>query len=77
MYLSINPSSSIFSCQSINRPLPFRKYQYIIAADPGAGISPCFICIDQFKDIVNGCTQIVGKGKLWVRQIVLTSIIYL
>ena len=23
---------------SINRPLPYPKYQYIIAADPGAGI---------------------------------------
>ena len=38
IYLSINPSSSIFFCQSINRPLPFPTYQYIIAADPGAGI---------------------------------------
>ena len=40
IYLSINPSSSIFFCQSINRPLPFPKYQYLIAADPGAGIGP-------------------------------------
>ena len=38
LYLSINPSSSIFICQSINRPLPFPKNQYIIAADQGAGI---------------------------------------
>ena len=37
-YLSINPSSSIFFCQSINQPLPFPKYQFIIAADQGAGI---------------------------------------
>ena len=37
-FKSINPSSSIFFCQSINRPLPFPKYRYIIAADPGAGI---------------------------------------
>ena len=34
--LSINPSSSIFICQSINRPLTFPKYQYIIATDLGA-----------------------------------------
>ena len=40
--LSIYPSSSIFFCQSINRPIPLPKYQYIIAADPGAGISSCF-----------------------------------
>ena len=40
-FKSIYPSSSIFICQSINQPLPFPKYQYIIAADPGAGISPC------------------------------------
>ena len=36
--LSTYPSSSIFICQSINRPLPFPKYQSIIAADRGAGI---------------------------------------
>ena len=40
LYLTIYPSGSIFICQSINRPLPFSKYQYIIAADPGAGIGP-------------------------------------
>ena len=39
--LSINPFSSIFFCQTINRPLPFPKYQYIIAADRGAGSGPC------------------------------------
>ena len=38
IYISINPFSSIFICQSINSPSPFPKYQYIIAADPGAGI---------------------------------------
>ena len=38
IFLSINRSSSIFICQSINWPLPFPKYQYIIAADPGDGI---------------------------------------
>ena len=38
IHLSNNQSSSIFFCQSINWPLPFPKYQYIIAADPGAGI---------------------------------------
>ena len=42
LYLSINPSSSIFICQSINRPLPFPKNQYIIAADPGPGIGLVF-----------------------------------
>ena len=41
IYLSINPSSSIIFCQSINRPHPFPKYQYIISADPGASIGPC------------------------------------
>ena len=35
-------SSSIFICQSINRPLPFPKNQYIIAADPGPGIGLVF-----------------------------------
>ena len=44
IYPSIYLSSSIFFCQSINQPLPFPKYQYIIAADPGAGIGPCCCC---------------------------------
>ena len=38
LYHYIFPSSSIFICQSINQPLPFPKYQDIIAADPGTGI---------------------------------------
>ena len=41
-FKSIYLSSSIFICHSINQPLPFPKYQYIIAADPGAGIGPCY-----------------------------------
>ena len=36
--LSIYLPSSISICQSINRPLPFPKYKYMIAADPGASI---------------------------------------
>ena len=36
--IKLSLSSSIFICQSINRPLPFPKYQSIIAADRGAGI---------------------------------------
>ena len=39
LYLSHYISSSISICQSINRPLPFPKFQYIIAAEPGASIS--------------------------------------
>ena len=27
--------------------------------------------------LINGCTQIVGKGGLWVRWIVLKNVIYL
>ena len=41
----LNLSSSIFICHSINQPLPFLKYQYIIAADPGAGIGLVIIII--------------------------------
>ena len=43
IYLFINPSSSIFFCQSFNWPLLFPKYQYIIAADPGASIGLVYL----------------------------------
>ena len=36
--LSLNPSSSIIICQSIKRPLPFPKYQFIIEADIEASL---------------------------------------
>ena len=38
LYLSTYPSIYLAVFLSINWPLPFPKFQYIIAADPGAGI---------------------------------------
>ena len=45
-----------------------------LMASPGTNTFKhlCLICCGQ-----SGCTRIVGKGGLWVRQIVLKNIIYL
>ena len=64
IYQSINPSSSIFFCQSINRPLPFPKYQYINTADPGDGIGPCFVWIQLLCNCMNNSFCCLVESKL-------------
>ena len=64
---SIHPSSSIFICQSINQPLPFPKYQYIVAADPGAGVGLLFLLSFRFSGLKFGAKSTLGGTKTWAK----------